>query len=44
MLRDGVEYRDLGPRQFTNRDKETLTMRLLERLRTLGVAVEVKAA
>ena len=44
MLRDGVEYHDLGPRYFDDRHKEHLTKRLLQRLRDLGVAVEVKAA
>jgi transposase len=44
MLRDGVEYHDLGPRHFEQRDKEQLAKRLLQRLRDLGVAVEVKAA
>ena len=44
MLRDGVEYHDLGPHHFEQRDKERLTKRLLQRLHDLGVAVEVKAA
>jgi transposase len=44
MLRNGVEYQDLGPRYFTDRDKTHLTKRLLQRLRDLGVTVEVKAA
>jgi transposase len=44
MLRDGVEYHDLGPRHVEQRDKEQLAKRLLQRLRDLGVAVEVKAA
>ncbi len=44
MLRDGVEYHDLGSHHFEQRDKEQLTKRLLQRLRDLGVAVEVKAA
>jgi transposase len=44
MLRDGVEYHDLGSRHFEQRDKEQLAKRLLQRLRDLGVAVEVKAA
>jgi transposase len=44
MLRDGVEYRDLGGRYFTERDKRETTKRLLRRLRDLGVVVEVKAA
>jgi hypothetical protein len=44
MLRDGVEYHDLGPHHFEQRDKEQLAKRLIQRLRDLGVAVEVKAA
>jgi transposase len=44
MLRDGVEYHDLGHQYFAQRDKDRLAKRLLQRLRDLGVAVEVKAA
>jgi transposase len=44
MLRDGVEFRDLGDQYFVQRDKQRLTQRLLQRLRDLGVEVEVKAA
>lgn len=44
MLRDGVEYRDLGGRFFTERDRDATTKRLIRRLRELGVEVEVKAA
>lgn len=44
MLRDGVEYHDLGDQYFAHRDKEQITKRLLQRLRALGVNVEVKAA
>jgi hypothetical protein len=44
MLRDGVEYHDLGPHRFTDQDKEHLAKRLLQRLRDLGVDVEVKVA
>jgi transposase len=44
MLRDGVEYHDLGHDHFAQRDKDRITKRLLQRLRDLGVAVEVKAA
>ena len=44
MLRDGVEYRDLGGRHFTERDKHETTKRLIHRLRDLGVVVEVKVA
>jgi transposase len=44
MLRDGVEFHDLGDQYFVQRDKDRLTTRLLQRLRDLGVEVEVKAA
>jgi len=44
MLRDGVEYHDLGQQHFAGRDKEQITQRLLKRLRDLGLQVEVKAA
>jgi transposase len=44
MLRDGVEFHDLGDQYFVQQDKERLTKRLLQRLRDLGVEVEVKAA
>jgi transposase len=44
MLRDGVEYEDLGNQYFVHHDKERLTKTLLKRLRDLGVEVEVKNA
>jgi len=44
MLRDGVEFRDLGDQYFVQRDKQRLANRLLQRLRDLGVDVEVKNA
>jgi transposase len=44
MLRDGVEYHDLGPHHLAQRDKDQATKRLIQRLRDLGVDVEVKAA
>jgi transposase len=44
MLRDGVEYADLGGTYFAHRDVEETKKRLLRRLRDLGVVVEVKAA
>lgn len=44
MLRDGVEYHDLGAHHFEQRDKQQLAKRLIQRLRDLGVAVEVTAA
>lgn len=44
MLRDGVEFHDLGAQHFTQHDKAQITKRLLRRLRDLGVEVEVKNA
>ena len=44
MLRDGVEFHDLGDQYFAQRDKKQITKRLLQRLRDLGVEVEVKNA
>jgi transposase len=44
MLRNGVEFHDLGDQYFTHLDKERLAKRLLQRLRDLGIDVEVKAA
>ena len=44
MLRDGVEFHDLGSQHFTQHDTTQLTKRLLRRLRDLGVEVEVKNA
>jgi transposase len=42
MLRDGVEFHDLGAQHFAQYDKEQITKRLLRRLRDLGLEVEVK--
>lgn len=44
MLRDGVEYHDLGGQYFAQRDKDRIAKRLIRRLRDLGVNVEVTAA
>jgi transposase len=44
MLRDDVVFEDLGDQYFAQREKTRLTNRLLQRLRDLGVEVEVKAA
>lgn len=44
VLRDGVEYRDLGADDFDRRDKAKLAKRLIARLEDLGVRVEVRAA
>ncbi len=43
MLRDGVEFHDLGSQYFTVQDKQQIAKRLLRRLRDLGVEVEVKS-
>ena len=43
MLRDGVEYRDLGPHHFDHHDKAKTINRLLRRLNDLGCSVEIKA-
>ena len=44
MLRDGVEFHDLGNQHFAHHDTDQITKRLLRRLRDLGVEVEVKKA
>ena len=44
MLRNGEEFHDLGDHYFLQHDKDRLTKRLIQRLRDLGVEVEVKAA
>ena len=42
ILRDGTEYRDLGPEYFTQRDQSKTVSRLLRRLTDLGLQVEIK--
>jgi transposase len=44
MLRDGVDYRDLGPRYFDRLDKTKAINRLLRRLNQLGCDVEITHA
>lgn len=44
MLRERVEFHDLGDQHFSHEAKARLTKRLLQRLRDLGVVVEIKAA
>jgi transposase len=44
MLRDGVEYRDLGNDYFDRRDKQKSINRLVRRLEDLGCKVELKEA
>lgn len=42
ILRDGTEYRDLGPEYFSQQDRSKTASRLLRRLRDLGLQVELK--
>ena len=42
MLRDGVGYRDLGPRYLDQIDRSRVTHRLIHRLRNLGYQVELR--
>lgn len=42
MLRDGVEYRDLGDDYFNQRDRSRAITRLVRRLNELGCEVELK--
>jgi transposase len=44
MLKDSVDYRDLGADHFDRRDKAKLAKRLIARLHDLGLTVEVRAA
>jgi transposase len=44
ILRDGVEYRDLGPEHFDHRAPEKLTRDLVKRLEKLGHKVTLEAA
>lgn len=44
MLRDGVEYHDLGANYFETRDRAQLAKRLIRRLEDLGLQVQVSTA
>ena len=44
MLRDGVEYRDLGVDHYDRRDRSRAITRLVRRLHDLGCQVEIKQA
>jgi transposase len=44
MLKTGAEYHDLGPAYLDNRDKRRVTKRLVNRLRSMGFSVELRAA
>ena len=41
MLRDGVEYADLGPDHFDRHDRTKTIKRLVRRLRDLGCEVRL---
>ena len=41
MLRDAVEYKDLGPDHFDKADKQKITARLVKRLESLGHSVAI---
>jgi hypothetical protein len=43
MLRDGVEYRDLGAQHFDRHDKTKTIRRLVKRLADRGCQVELRA-
>jgi transposase len=44
VLRDGVDYRDLGADHFDRRGKVKLAKRLVARLHDLGFSVDLRAA
>lgn len=44
MLKDGTEYKDLGPDHLQRQNKEKIAKRLVRKLKELGVEVEVKEA
>jgi transposase len=44
LLRDGGAYEDLGQTYFDERDKTRVTQRLVQRLRNLGMVVEIHPA
>jgi transposase len=44
MLRDRVDYRDLGPAHLTRKDQSRVAARLARRIRELGYEVEIRPA
>jgi hypothetical protein len=44
MIRDGVDYRDLGDDYFMRRDSERVALRLAKRIRRLGFDVIISKA
>jgi transposase len=43
MLRDGANYKDLGPDHFDKADKQKITARLVKRLESLGHSVKIES-
>ena len=41
MLKNGVQYQDLGAAHFTRRDREKITLRLVRRINELGCQVQL---
>jgi hypothetical protein len=41
MLKNGVEYKDLGAAHFTHRDREKMILRLVRRINDLGCKVQL---
>ena len=44
ILRDGVDYHDLGPDHFVEHDRSRTVERLTRRIRDLGYEITVKQA
>ena len=44
ILRDGVDYRELGPDHFVERDRSRTVERLARRIRDLGYEITIKQA
>ena len=44
MIKEGLDYKDLGPAHFLQKDKTRIARRLANRLRELGYEVDIKAA
>jgi len=44
ILRDGVEYRDLGPHYLDTLDRTRLSKRLVRRLQNMGYRIEISEA
>jgi transposase len=42
MLRDGIDYQDLGPAHLSRRDSTHVAARLARRIRELGYEVDIR--